>query len=85
MWQGNCFWKEAAGCSKDFSTLVGRMKVSVKLVTKKKAQKSTDSTIAQNGKGSAGRSQRLSEKGAKSENIEEGTEVAKRYCNAPSQ
>ena len=60
----NCFWMEA-GCSKDISTLVGRMKVSVKLATKKKARTSTDSTIAQNGNGSEGRSQRLSESGKK--------------------
>ena len=70
-----------AGCSKDFSTLVGRMKVSVKLVTKKNAQKSTDSTIAQNGKEPEGRFQKA---GAKSENIE-GVRVAKRYCCVSSQ
>ena len=37
------FWKEA-GCRKDFSTLVGRMRMSVKLVTKRKAQKITGYT-----------------------------------------
>ena len=64
----NWSWKEA-GCRKDSSTLVGRMKVSAKLVTRRKAQRSTGFTIAQNGTWSDGRSQRL----------------AKRYCNAPTQ
>ena len=41
------------------------MKVSVKLVIKRKAQKSTGSTIAQNGTRSEGRSKRLSESGSK--------------------
>ena len=38
-----------AGCRKDSSTLVGRMKVNAKPDTRRKAQKSTGSTIAQNG------------------------------------
>ena len=56
--------------------------MSVKLATKNKAQKSTGSTIAQNGKGSEERSQKLSETGS---NVEKGVEVAKRYCHASSQ
>ena len=60
----DCSWKEA-GCSKDFSTLVGRMKVNAKLVTRRKAQKNTFSTTAQNGMNSERRSQRLTESGSK--------------------
>ena len=37
------------GAEQDFSTSVGRTKVSVQLVTKRKVQKSTFSAIAQNG------------------------------------
>ena len=48
MLRGNYFWKED-GCRIDFSTLVGGMRVSAKTVTRKKAQKSTGSTIVQNG------------------------------------
>ena len=48
MLQGNFLWKED-GCRTDSSTLVGRMKVNAKLATQRKAQKSTDSTNAQNG------------------------------------
>ena len=43
--------------------MVGQMKASAKHVTKRKAQKSTGSTIAQNGMRSIVRSQRLSESG----------------------
>ena len=41
--------KKIASGRTDFSTLVGRMKVSVKLVTKRKAQKNTGFTSAQSG------------------------------------
>ena len=37
------------GCRKDSSTLLGRMKVNAKPATKRKAQKSTAFSIAQNG------------------------------------
>ena len=40
---------EGGWIQKDFSTLVGRMRVRVKLVTKRKAQKNTGYTFAQNG------------------------------------
>ena len=53
------------GCRSDSSTLVGQMTVSAKHVTKRKAQNSTGSTIAQNGTKSDVRSQRLSESGSK--------------------
>ena len=59
----NRCWKEG-GFRKDFSILVGQMKVSAKHVTKRKAQKSSGSTIAQNGTRSDVRSQRLSESGS---------------------
>ena len=65
----SCFWK-MAGSSNDFSTLVGRMKVKVKPVTKRKAQKSTGSTIAQNGTRSDGRFQRLSESGSRKRKLQ---------------
>ena len=42
-WPGNWYWKEA-GCRRDSSTLAGRMRVSAKPVTRRKAQKSTGST-----------------------------------------
>ena len=38
MLRGSCLWKEV-GCRNDSSTLVGRMKVSAKLATKRKALK----------------------------------------------
>ena len=63
MWPENWFWKEV-GCRRSFSTLVGRMKVNAKLVTKRKVQKSTGSTIAQNGTRTEGRSQRPSVSGS---------------------
>ena len=44
----NRFWNEV-GCRRSFLTLVVRMKVSAMLVTRRKVQKSTGSTIAQNG------------------------------------
>ena len=50
-----------AGCSKDSSTLVGRMKVNAKLVTRRNAQTSTGSTIAQNGTRLDGRFQEPTE------------------------
>ena len=67
-------WRKA-GCRRNSSTSGGRMKVGAKLVTRRKAQKITGSTIAQNG----------TKEGAKSENLRKGVEVAKRYCNASSQ
>ena len=53
------------GAEKTLRHWLGQMKVSVKLVTKRKAQKSTGSTIAQNGTKSEGISQRPSESGSK--------------------
>ena len=47
------FWKDV-GCREDSSTLVGEMKVSAKHVTRRKAQRSTGSTTAQNGTRSDG-------------------------------
>ena len=62
--QDNWFWKDV-GCREDSSTLVGEMKVSAKHVTRRKAQRSTGSTTAQNGTRSDVRSQRLSVSGSK--------------------
>ena len=59
------------------------MKASVKLDTKRKVQKSTDSTIVQVGMKS-GNPKGFQEVGAESQNFREGMEVAKRNCNAPS-
>ena len=70
MLRETCSWKEA-GCRKNSSTLVGQMQASVKHVTKRKAQKNT------------GFYQGFGKMGAKSENLNGGVEVAKRYCNAP--
>ena len=58
------FVEGGAGSRKDYSTLVGQMKASAKRVTKRKAQKSTGSTIAQNGTRSDVRFQKLSEGGS---------------------
>ena len=80
----NCFWKED-GCRRNSSTLVGQMKVNVKLVTRRKAQKSTGFTIARMVRGQTGDPRGLQAVGAKRENLKEGVEVAKRYCNASTQ
>ena len=64
MSQGSLFWKEAV-CRKDFSTLVGQMKVNVKLVTKRKVQKSTGFAIVQVGMKSGAKSQRSAGSGNK--------------------
>ena len=64
---------------------VGRMKVSVKLVTKKKVQKSIGSTIVQNGKRSERRSHKLLESGSKNEDFKERVEVAKMYRRESSE
>ena len=58
----------------------GRIPVNVKLARKRKEQKSTGCTTAQNGTKSG-----IQEGGTKSKNIKEGMEVAKRYCCASSQ
>ena len=77
----NWYWKEV-GCRKDFSTLVGQMKMSVKPVTKRKAQKSKSSTIAQNSTRLDGRSQRPSKSGSKTRELQRksgnGKEVSSR-------
>ena len=54
-----------AGCSRDSSTQVGRMKVNVEPVTRRKAQKNTGSTTAQSGTKSNGGFRRPSESGSK--------------------
>ena len=59
--QENYFRKEARR-RKDSSTSVGRRKVNAKPITRRKAQKSTGSTIAQNGTKSDGGSQKLPRK-----------------------
>ena len=54
-----------------------------KLATRRKAQKNTGFTTAQNGRRSDGRFQELSEKWeSKSENFKERVEMAKRFCDA---
>ena len=74
---------EGGWCSKGFSTLVGRMEVSVKRVTKqkryRKAQTQPLPRMARDQKGDPRVFQKV---GAKSENVEGGVEVAKRYCHA---
>ena len=68
---------------------IGQMKVSAKLVTRRKAQKSTGSTIAQNGTKPDGRSQRLSESGSKKREPQKGSgsgkEVFSRIFSVESQ
>ena len=64
MLQENYICSEA-GCRKDFSTLVGRMKVNAEPATRRKTQKSTGSTTTQNGAKSDGRFQRPSESWSK--------------------
>ena len=73
------------GCRKDSSTFVGQMKVSAKHVRRRKAQKSAalplpvmvrDQTVEPRG---------FQKVGAKNENLKEGVEMAKRYCNAFTQ
>ena len=68
--RGNCFRKEA-GCRNDSSTLVGRMRVSAKSVTRRKGQKSTGSAIVENGTVDSRCFQKV---GANSENLKEGVE-----------
>ena len=59
--------------------------MSVKLVTKRKAQKSTGSTTAENGMKSDERDSRGFQKvGAESEKFKERVEVAEENCSAPS-
>ena len=60
--------------------LIGRMSVNVNLARRRKAQKSTASTTAQNGTKSDERFSRgFQEAGAISKNFK-GVEAAKRYC-----
>ena len=54
--------------------------LSVKLVTKKRAQQSTRSAIVQYGKGSEGRSQRLSESGSKKRGLQRKSGTGKEVC-----
>ena len=74
MLRGNYFWKES-GCRNDSPTLV----------TRRKAQKSTSSTIVHSGTELDEDSRGFQKVGAKSENLKGGVEVAQRYCNAASQ
>ena len=80
----NWFWKEA-GCRTNSSTLDGRTKDSVKLVTKRKAQKNTGSTTAQNSTRLSRKSQRLSESGSKKRELQRrsgsGKEVSSRILS----
>ena len=78
------FWKEV-GCRRNSSTQVGRMKVSAKHVTRRKAQKSTGSTTAENGTSQTENPRWFQKVEAKSENFKGGVEVAKRYRRASSQ
>ena len=66
--------------SSELMMWAGRIPVNVKLARRRKAQRSTGSTTAQNGTKSDGRFQRPSESWSKSKNLKEGMEVAKRYC-----
>ena len=70
---GNYFWKEA-GCRRDTSTLVGRMKLNAKPVTRRKAQNGTklDGKV-------------LSESGSKKREPQRRVEKAKRHRNASTQ
>ena len=80
----NWTWKEA-GCRKDSSTLVGRMKVNVKLVARRKAQKAQASHCPEWYEARREISEAFRKVGARSENLKEEVEVAKRYCCASSQ
>ena len=77
------FWKEV-GCRKDSSTPVGPTKVSVKLVTKRKYRKVQALPLPRMARDQKGDPRGFQKIGAKSENVKERVEVAKRYCNAPS-
>ena len=83
-WPENWFRKEV-GRRRNSSIVVGRMKVSVKHVTKRTARKSTGLVIAQSGKGSEGRSQRLSESGSNKRRLQRknggGKEVLSRILS----
>ena len=73
------------GAEKDYSILVGRLKGNAKHVTKRKvcstAQAVPSSRLAG---GQTWDPRGFQEVGAKSEDLKQGMEVAKRYCDAPS-
>ena len=64
MWPERCSWKEV-GRRRDCSTLVGRMKVSVKFATWRKAEKSKGFITVESGMKSGVRFRRPSESGSK--------------------
>ena len=78
------FWKEV-GCRRNSSTLVGRMKENVKLVAKRRRRKAQAVPLPRIVRSRTGDSRVFQKVGAKSKNLKERVEVAKRYCDAPSQ
>ena len=80
----NWFWNEV-GCRRNSSTLVGQMKVNVKLATRRKAQKSTGSTVVRVGMKSGAKSQRPAESVSKKARISKrsrsGKEVLSRILS----
>ena len=64
------------GCRRSSTTSVDRTKVSAKHVIRRKAQKSTGFTIAQNGTNSDGRSQKPSENGNNKPKLQRKIEVS---------
>ena len=77
-------WKEG-GRKRDFSILAGRMQVSVKFATRRKAQKSTGFDTVQNGMKSGGRFWRPSESGSKKRESRRKSGSGKEVSSAPSQ
>ena len=75
---GQKFGKEI-GCSEDFSTSVGRMKVNAKHVTRRKVQQRIGCSIAQYGTRPEGISKRPSVSGSKKRKLRRKMEVAKEY------
>ena len=73
------FWK-VAGNKRDCSILIGRTPVNVKPSKKRKGKKSTG--LPRMVRSQTRDSRSFQEVGAKSKNLKEGMEVAKRYCNA---
>ena len=80
MWPERSSWK-VVGRRRDCSILIGRTPVSVKPARKRKGQKSTGYyTLPRVVQIQTGDSRSFQEVGAKSKNLKDGVEVAKRYC-----
>ena len=83
--QGSWFWKEA-GCRKDYSTLVGRMKVNANHVRRRKAQKKHRLYHCPKWyEVRRGIPEAFRKWEQKSEDFKDGVVMTKRYCFASSQ